>query len=50
MRQSSYQKALALTQQEPERRFLQEQLRQLNKKIKYLSIFDHANDYPITER
>ncbi len=27
---SSYEKALALTQQEPERKFLQERLRQLN--------------------
>lgn len=50
MRQSSYEKALPLTQQEPERRFRQEQLRQLNKKIKYLSIFDLANDYLITGR
>jgi len=29
---SSYEKALALTQQEPERKFLQERLRQLNQK------------------
>jgi RNA polymerase sigma-70 factor (ECF subfamily) len=29
---SSYEKTLALTQQEPERKFLQERLRQLNQK------------------
>jgi RNA polymerase sigma-70 factor, ECF subfamily len=31
---SSYERALALTQQEPERQFLQERIRQLNKKLK----------------
>ena len=29
---SSYERALALTQQEPERQFLQERIRQLNQK------------------
>jgi RNA polymerase sigma-70 factor (ECF subfamily) len=36
---SSYEKALALTKQEPERRFLLERLRGLEKKSKLLSIF-----------
>jgi tetratricopeptide (TPR) repeat protein len=34
---SSYEKALALTQQEPERQFLQERIRELNKNLDDLS-------------
>src|SRR3974390_1740675 len=47
---SSYEKALALTQQEPERQFLQERIRQLKKKMEPVSIFGFRNDYVIPER
>src|SRR5215469_7320842 len=47
---ASYEKALALTQQEPERQFLQERIRQLKNRIERLSIFGVANDYRARER
>src|SRR6202043_3898634 len=40
---SSYEKALALTQQEPERQFLQERIRQLKQKLEEPSIFRFLN-------
>jgi RNA polymerase sigma-70 factor (ECF subfamily) len=47
---SSYEKALALTQQEPERQFLHERILVLKLEMEWLSIFGLPDDYLITER
>lgn len=45
-----YEKALAPTQQDLERQFLQERIRGLKQEMQELSIFGRPNDYLTTER